>query len=448
MTLFWAIILLGILVSVHEFGHFLFAKLAGVRVLKFSLGFGPKLAGRKYGDTEYLISTIPLGGYVKMLGENPDEELKEEDRAFAYNCQPVWKRFLIVFAGPVFNIFFASLIFVFLFLSGVPVPYPDAGKIEENSPAAKAGLMTGDRIIEINGKSVESWGDIDSFMIDNPGKTLALRVKREGKIIELSVTPVKKTEKNIFGEDTKSWEIGVSPLLYPVIGEVMKGSRAKKAGLKKGDRIIQVDGKAIKIWQDLTSIIHDNPDVPLKFRIRRDGREMDLTITPEKQTFSTLGGADKTIGIIGIKPMGNDFIKRFNPIESAKLGIQKTWEISELTVLSLIKLIERVIPAETIGGPIMIFQVASQQASQGVVNFFTLMAFLSINLGILNLLPIPILDGGHIMFLGIEAIRRKPLDEKIISVSQKIGLAIILTLMALAFYNDIMRLVTGKQFPQ
>ena len=448
MTLLWAIILLGILIFVHEFGHFLFAKLAGVRVLKFSLGFGPKLVGRKYGDTEYLISSVPLGGYVKMLGENTDEELQEKDKPFAYNRQPVWKRFLIVLAGPVFNIFFASLIFVFLFLSGVPVPYPDVGKIEENSPAAKAGLMTGDRIIEINGESVESWGDIDSFMIDNPGKTLDLRVKRDGKIIELFVTPVKKTEKNIFGEGTESWEIGVSPLFYPVIGEVMKGSRAKKAGLMKGDRIIQVDGKTIKIWQDLTSIIHDNPDVPLKFRIRRGGREMDLTITPEKQTFEILGGTEKTIGIIGIKPMGNDFIKRFNPIESAKLGIQKTWEISELTVLSLIKLIQRVIPADTIGGPIMIFQVASQQASQGAINFLTLMAFLNINLGILNLLPIPILDGGHIMFLGIEAIRRKPLDEKIISISQRVGLAIILTLMAFAFYNDIMRLITGKQFPQ
>jgi len=448
VTLLWAIILLGILVFVHEFGHFLFAKLAGVRVLKFSLGFGPKLVGRKYGDTEYLISSVPLGGYVKMLGENTDEELQEKDKPFAYNRQPVWKRFLIVLAGPVFNIFFASLIFVFLFLSGVPVPYPDVGKIEENSPAAKAGLMTGDRIIEINGESVESWGDIDSFMIDNPGKTLDLRVKRDGKIIELFVTPVKKTEKNIFGEGTESWEIGVSPLFYPVIGEVMKGSRAKKAGLMKGDRIIQVDGKTIKIWQDLTSIIHDNPDVPLKFRIRRGGREMDLTITPEKQTFEILGGTEKTIGIIGIKPMGNDFIKRFNPIESAKLGIQKTWEISELTVLSLIKLIQRVIPADTIGGPIMIFQVASQQASQGAINFLTLMAFLNINLGILNLLPIPILDGGHIMFLGIEAIRRKPLDEKIISISQRVGLAIILTLMAFAFYNDIMRLITGKQFPQ
>ena len=215
MTFFSAIVLLGILIFVHELGHFLFAKKLGVRVLKFSLGFGPKLIGRKYGDTEYLVSAVPLGGYVKMLGEEPGDELKEEDKPFAYNYQPVWKRFLIVFSGPVFNLFFAAAIFFVVFLSGVPVPKPYAGKVMDNSPAAAAGLMTGDRIAAINGKTVSGWDDIDVSVNESHGEKLLFKIEREGKIIELTVTPEKKTGKNIFGENTEVMDIGIMPLLYP-----------------------------------------------------------------------------------------------------------------------------------------------------------------------------------------------------------------------------------------
>jgi regulator of sigma E protease len=447
MTFLSAVILLGIIIFIHELGHFLFAKLLGVRVLKFSLGFGPKLVGRKYGDTEYLISSIPLGGYVKMLGEEHAEELKEEEKPFAYNYQPVWKRFAIVFFGPLFNLIFAACIFILVFVSGVPVPYPDVGKIVNNSPAEKAGLMTGDRVIEINETPVQGWDEIDNLVDENTGNPLLFKIKRGSDIIKISVTPERKQEKGIFGEENWIWYLGVSPLIYPGIGEVMKDSRAEEAGLKKGDGIVEIEGVAIKTWQDMTEIIYENPEKPLRFKIKRKEHFIDLSITPEKKTFNTLEGEEKKIGLIGIKPSERNFTKKYGFSKAVTLGVKKTWDISVLTVVSLVKLVQRVIPADSIGGPILILQMAGEQASRGFLSFFLFMAIININLGILNLLPIPILDGGHILFLGIEAIRRKPLNEKIISIAQRIGLAIILTLMGFALYNDILRLITGKQFP-
>jgi regulator of sigma E protease len=356
MTFISAIVLLGILIFVHELGHFLFAKLMKVRVLKFSLGFGPKLVGKKYGDTEYLISAVPLGGYVKMLGEEPGEELTAEDRARAYNYQPVWKRFLIVLSGPVFNIFFASVLFIIIFIYGVPALFPD-------------------------------------------------------------------------------------------VGEVMKDSPAEQVGLMKGDRIIEIQGTKITEWSEMTGIIYESPNKSLNFKIQRDDEIIELTITPEKKTVTNIFGEEEEIGLIGIRPLGNKFTKKYSVPEAFYFGIKRTVEIAVLTVVSIIKLIQRIIPAETIGGPILILQMAGEQAARGMMNFFTFMAVISINLGVINLLPIPVLDGGHIMFLGIELFRRKPLSERAMATAQKVGLAVIIVIMAFALYNDIIRVVTGRGTP-
>ena len=448
MIIIYAAVLLGVLIFVHEAGHFLLAKLLGVKVLKFSLGFGPKIMGRKFGETEYLLSAVPLGGYVKMLGEEPGEELDESEKNRAYNYQPVWKRFSIVFSGPFFNLLFAAFIFVLIFLSGVSVPLPDIGNVQENSPAAAAGLLTGDRVEQINGKAVESWHDISMLLNDNPGKPLSFKIKRNDRVLDMPVHPEKKVDKNIFGEDKEVWSIGIEPLLFPVVGEVMKGSRAAEAGLLKGDRIIEIGGATLKTWQDMTAQIHASPEKSLQFKIQRGGQVMDMTITPKKETYKTPDGEEKAIGLIGIKPAGNDFVKKYGLPEAVSLGLKRTWDISALTILSMVKLIQRVIPSNTIGGPIMIFQMAGEQASQGALNFFTFMAVISINLGVLNLLPIPILDGGHILFLGIEAARRRPLSENTVMIAQKVGLVLLLSLMAFAFYNDIVRLFAGKMFQQ
>ena len=446
MMLFYATILLGILVFVHELGHFIVAKSLGIKVLKFSLGFGPKVVGKKYGETEYLLSAFPLGGYVKMLGEEPDEELDEAEKDRAYNYQPLWKRFSVVFSGPLFNLFFAVVIFVLIFLSGVPVQKPDIGNVTENSPAARAGLMMGDRVLEINGTPVLSWDEIEASVRQDMGRPVSLKIWRGGETLDVSVTPEKRAGKNIFGESKESWDIGISPLIYPIVGRVMNGTPAEKAGIREGDRIIDIGGTELKSGQDVTSIIHENPGRELRFKIKRDDQLIEFLISPEKKTEKTPDGKEKAIGLIGISPAPNDFVRTFGPVKALSLGITRTWEISALTLVSIVKLIQRVIPAETIGGPILIFQMAGQQASHGAMNFFSFMAVISINLGILNLLPIPVLDGGHILFLGIEALRRKPLSEKVIMASQRVGLAVLLMLMAFAFYNDIVRLITGKTF--
>ncbi|HMK50391.1 MAG TPA: RIP metalloprotease RseP [Thermodesulfovibrionales bacterium] len=356
MSILSAIILLGVIIFVHEFGHFLFAKLLKVRVEKFSLGFGPKIIGKKHGETEYLISAIPLGGYVKMLGETPDNELTEEEKPFAFNTQRLWKRFAIIFAGPFFNIVFAAVIFFFSFVNGMPVLLPDVGAVMTGTPAEKAGLLKGDRIAAIDGKSVTQWDEMTDIVRSSPGKLLRLEIQRGGRTLTLSVTPEKKKMKNLFGEE------------------------------KEG-------------------------------------------------------------GLIGIQPSGDTSVKRESVPDAFRDSISKTVELSELTVVSVVKLVQRVIPMNTVGGPIMIVQMAGEQASRGALSFFIFMAIININLGIINLFPIPILDGGHILFIGIEAIRKKPLSEKAISVSQKIGLAILLSLMVVVLYNDFVRLITGRQFP-
>lgn len=355
MTLLYAIILLGIIIFVHELGHFLIAKLMGVRVLKFSLGFGPKLIGKKIGETEYLISYIPFGGYVKMLGETQEDELTEEEKLFAYNHQPVWKRFMIVFSGPLFNILFALIIFFFIFMSGFPVLTPEIGSIVPDSPA-------------------------------------------------------------------------------------------QTVGLKEGDRILKINGLDIKQWDEMTKIIHNSPEVPLNLKIQRDNKTLDVKIIPERKKIKDFFGEEREVGLIGIKPSGKTVIRQDNFIKAFENSIVRTVEISVLTFISILKLIQRAIPMDTIGGPILIVQMAGEQASQGLLNFFIFMAIINVNLGVLNLLPIPVLDGGHILFLIIEAIRRKPLNEKILTISQRIGLAFIISLMLLVLYNDIMRLITGKQF--
>ncbi len=450
MIIVYAAVLLGILVFVHELGHFLLAKMLGVKVLKFSLGFGPKILGRKVGETEYLLSAVPLGGYVKMLGQedmpSEAEEIPETEKHRSYNFQPVWKRFVIVFSGPLFNMIFAAFVFILIFMAGVPAPLPDIGDVQENSPAAAAGLRTGDRVEQINGKTIESWHEISGILNRNSGQTLVFKVVRNDRIVEVPIKPEKKMDKNIFGEDKEAWHIGITPLILPEVGAVMKGSRAEKAGLKRGDKVIEVEGTVLQTWQNMTTLIHASPEKPLKFKIQRGEQFIDMTIVPKEESYKTPDGEEMVIGLVGIKPAGNDFIKKYGLFESASLGLQRTWDISELTVLSIVKLIQRIIPSSTIGGPIMIFQMAGEQASQGALNFFTFMAVISINLGILNLLPIPILDGGHILFLGIEAIRKKPLSDNVIMIAQKAGLVFLLTLMALAFYNDIVRLFDGKIF--
>lgn len=360
MSILSAIFLFGFLIFVHELGHFIFAKLSGVKVLKFSLGFGPKLIGKQIGETEYVLSAVPLGGYVKMLGQEDVGEVEEEAEKFekerSFRYKPIYQRVLIALSGPLFNILTATVIFFFVFLTGLPTLLPVVGEIMPDTPAARAGLLKGDKIIEANGTPVAQWAEMTEIIHNNPNKRLTLKVQRDAQLITVPITPESKKVPDIFGEE-------------------------------------------------------------------------------------------KEVGLIGIKPSGETIIVREGLIDSVKNAFLRTWDISKLTVVGIIKLIQRIIPAETIGGPILIFQLAERQASAGPMSFFFFAAVISINLGILNLLPIPVLDGGHILFLGIEAIKGKPLSEKTMMVAQRIGLVLLIMLMVFAFYNDIFRLISGKPLP-
>jgi regulator of sigma E protease len=352
-TIISTIIVLGILVFVHELGHFLLAKKLGVGVLTFSLGFGPKIFWKKIGETQYQIAAVPLGGFVKMIGENPEEEVKEELRDRSFSNQPVWKRALIIGAGPFFNFFLAIVLFSTINLFGIPYSPPKVGEVNPGLPAEVAGLKKGDLILSIDGQEIKKWEDLSRIIRSSQGKELMLRVKRNGETLEIRVTPKPSSVKNLFGE--------------------------------------------------------------------------------EVSTF-----------VIGITHSGEVLIEKVNPLVALGNGFIQTYQGIKLTLVGIVKLIQGVIPGKTIGGPILIAQMAGEQARRGLLSLALFMAILSINLGVINLFPIPILDGGHFLFLTLEAILRKPVSIRKMEIAQQIGLTLIILLMLFAFYNDLIRIISPE----
>ncbi|MFH1487869.1 MAG: RIP metalloprotease RseP [Pseudomonadota bacterium] len=347
------IVVLGILIFFHELGHFLVAKYFGVKVLKFSLGFGYKLIGKQIGETEYIISTVPLGGYVKMLGENDDESesLSVAESARSFNNQTVFRRIAIVAAGPFFNLLLALFLFCGLYLvSGIHVMTTEVGQVRENSPAEKAGFQKGDIIMAVDGKDIGSWSEIKSQVQKRAGETMTIVVQRGGKFLSLTVVPETSVEKNLFGEEIKS-------------------------------------------------------------------------------------------ALIGIVAAGTYKQVELGPRSAVAEAFRKTWEVTSLTCLTIVKLFQRVIPIKTLGGPILIGQMTGQLARENITYLIPFMAVISVNLAVLNLLPVPILDGGVILFLLIELIIGKPISIRKRDLAQKFGLFLLLLLMAVVFYNDITRLL-------
>jgi regulator of sigma E protease len=343
-----AVVGLGVLIVFHEFGHFLLAKLSGVGVLTFSVGFGPKLWVKKKGETEYALSAFPLGGYVKMVGEDPEEEVKAVDLERSFAHKSLLKRTAIVAAGPGFNLLLAVFLLMIVFLFyGVPVLSNLIGAVEPESPAAQAGLQKGDRIVAVDGQAVTAWDDLSSKIKQSAGRSLDLRVQRSGEELVMTVEPRKREVKNIFGELKEDWMIGIG----------------SQVSIEKGD-----PGLAI-----------------------------------------------------------------------SKAFVQ-TYEYSKLTLIGLYKMITREVSPRNLGGPILIAQMAGQQAQEGIGSFLAFLAVLSINLGVLNLLPVPVLDGGHLFFFAIEAIIGRPVSIKYREKAQQVGIFLLLLLMIFAFANDIFRL--------
>jgi regulator of sigma E protease len=427
MTLIYFLIVLGILVFVHEFGHFIMAKMAGVRVEKFSLGMGPKLIGYKKGDTEYLISALPLGGYVKMAGENPDEE--PTGAADEFQSKTVWQRVKIAATGPLTNIVLAFIVMPLVFIIGTYAEGPaKVGYVEKGSPAEKAGFRAGDVIEEINGRTISSWTKALSLIAVNPDTDVTVNLDRQGEKKTLTLRPAIATELKIGMS-------GLVPDMPAEVGRLRPGLPAEKAGLKVHDKILAIDGKTVYHWNQFSTFVKESSGKTLRLTIEREGKRIEQSVTPVMD-----GGRY----VIGVEPFVRLVFKKYGFFESVRLGFQKTIEAIDLTFITLKKLLSFGLSIKTLGGPVMIAQMSGQAAAMGLSAFLGLLAMISISLGILNLLPIPVLDGGMILFLVIEAIRKKPLSRRTMEVAQSIGAAVLITLIAVVSYNDIMRAFFSK----
>jgi regulator of sigma E protease len=428
---------LAALIFVHELGHFLIARKCGVTVEKFSIGFGPKIIGFTSKGTEYLIAAIPLGGYVKMKGEDPGEELTDTEGSFS--AATVYQRLAIAFGGPLFNFIFAIVIYICVYMVGLPASGTDVGKVLKNTPAQKAGIQTGDRIIEIDGKKIIYWHQLTNIVHNAPGKKMEFAIERDSKtILTMSITPNAKQVSDLFGDKTEVGLIGVERLGRRVAA-IKTGSPADRAGLQVGDDILSVDGTQIIGFSDLKTAALDKPGQELSFRISREGQEQILKVTPELKASTDLKGNKVSSGYLGFGISGVMVTERYSFLGATQRGLGKTWEMIHLIGVSIKKLITGSISPKNIGGPIMIFQAYGDHAEQGILDFVLLTALLSINLGLLNLLPIPVLDGGHIFFFLIEIIKGKPISEANRERAAQVGLFMLLSLMIFAFYNDIMR---------
>jgi regulator of sigma E protease len=442
ITLIAGIVMLGILVFIHELGHFCVAKLAGVKVLKFSLGFGPKLISRQVGETEYMICAVPLGGYVQMLGEGSGEDgegapLDEADLQRSFARQSVSRRTAIVAAGPLMNLIFPFLIMPVAFLVGVNLPAfldraPCLGFVLADSDGGRAGFLPGDCIEAVNGDPVPTWTGANMALISHAGSELRLTVTRSGERLDLVMIP-----ENGGLEGLRS--IGLFPVQEALIGGLAPGMPAQAAGMEEGDRILAIDETPINSWYDLKQAIQEGHGNSQTFQIDRRGERLALNIKPAREETN---GEDF---LIGISPFQETVFKRFGPVAAFKAGAERSMELIELTLVFIQKLFTGHVSTKNIGGPITVVQIAGQAAQTDVASILSVLAFLSIQLGILNLLPIPILDGGHLFFNLVEAVFRRPLSLRTREIAQQVGLVLLIMLMVLAFYNDIVRLFFGGQ---
>lgn len=440
LTVVAGIIMLGILVFVHELGHFCVAKLAGVKVLRFSLGFGPRLVSRQWGETEYMICAVPLGGYVQMLGEGGGEEgetaeLSPEERKRSFAEQPVSRRTAIVAAGPLMNLLFPFLVLPLAYMTGIDLPAyldrpPCIGYVAAESEASSAGFRADDCIVAVNGDQVSTWSETNKNLIAHAGSSLAFRVTRGLESVTLTMTP-----EDGGLEGLRS--LGLHPHQDAVVGGVAPGMPAQAAGIEPGDRVVAIGGNPIDSWYDLRPAIQSLEGLPTTFTIERENRLLTLTIQPVRE--------DGTEYLVGVAPQQETVHKRFGPLAAIRAGAERTVELVEITLLFIQKLFAGHVSTKNIGGPITVVQIAGQAAQTDLSSVFTILAFLSIQLGILNLFPIPILDGGHLFFNLFELVFRRPLSLRVREIAQQIGLVLIVLLMLLAFYNDIVRVFVGGQ---
>lgn len=438
---------IGIIVTVHEFGHYWVAKKLGVKVLRFSVGFGKPLFKKLGGEdnTEYVLASIPLGGYVKMLDER-EGDVSESEVHRAFNRQNVWKRFAIVSAGPIFNFIFAALAYWITFVAGVDGVRPTVGEVQAGGIAAQAEIHARDTFTHIEGNSVETWQQTSIQMLNSALKNGSVNatLNREDSS-SVNVTLNLSDTKQLLAEGNLLEKIGVSPWRYQYqakFGEIKSGA-AKSAGIQEGDKVVSVDGMEVDSWVELVTYIQERPEIPIQFQLLRGGEELSLQVKPDANDLD-----GKVVGRIGAYPYvdkqqleAQKVVVRYGVFESFGKGLAKTWEVSVLTLKLLWKLVVGEASLKNISGPVTIAEYAGVSAAIGFSAFVGALAIISISIGILNLLPIPVLDGGHLFYYLVEMVKGSPVSEKFEAAGQRVGIIMLAGLMTLAFYNDIQRLL-------
>ena len=447
-SIFAFVLAIGILVAVHEYGHYLIARLIGVKVLRFSIGFGRPIWLRRWGtdQTEYCVSAVPLGGYVKLLDER-EGNVDTVDLPRAFNRQPIPKRIAVLVAGPMMNFVFAVFAYWAMFVIGVPGAQPIIGDVTEASIAANAGLAEGDRIVQVGEQPVATWegailaildsiladGDMPMQVVDRQDDRRTVRLDVQGKMTELT-----EPGKMFSGLGITPW----APPWFPLVMDVQAGSPAETAGLLPGDLILRLDGDPVHNGADWVRLVQSKPDQTVQLVVERGGAELQLTVGLASKLSE--GNPVGWIGTTTTVPPGvldrYRADQRYSFGESFGVALKRTWSMSALTVRMVGRMITGEVSAKNISGPINIAQYAGYSASGGLVSFLSFLAIVSISLGILNLLPIPMLDGGQVVYQVLEAFKGSPLSERAQLIGQQIGIAILVVLMSFAFYNDLARI--------
>jgi regulator of sigma E protease len=427
ITLLAFVFVLGVLIFVHELGHFLAARRIGIRVLTFSLGFGPKLFSFRRGDTEYCVSVIPLGGYVKMAGETPDEPLTGREDEFLSKSK--WQRFQVLIMGPVMNILLAFVLTWVVLLRGAEIPAyldrpPVVGAVVAQSPADRAGIKAGDRLVSVAGRPVTTWEDAGVAIGTKARREVAIELVRDGRTETVRVTPDAEGKFEV-------GNIGVLPDSRPAIRSLVSGEPAQKAGLKPGDVVISVNGERMLNGAQLSETIAKHANQPIALSVERHGSPLSFTLTP------ALRGSK---GMIGIQIGEETRIIQPGPVQALDLSLKKNYEYGGLIFRTLGGLLTRETSPKQLMGPVAIAQLSGEYAALGWIPLFSLMAMISLNLGILNLLPIPVLDGGHIFIMAIEAIARRDFSAKVKENMLLAGFVVLMLLMVTVIYNDLMRI--------
>lgn len=444
------VLALGILIVVHEFGHYLVARWCGVKVLRFSVGFGKALFARRIGpdNTEWALAAFPLGGYVKMLDER-EAPVEQHELHRAFNRQPVGKRFAIVLAGPVANFLLAIVLYWGLFSQGMEELRPLLGKPSEQTVAERAGFVDGELITAVAGQKIDTWQELRwkllRHALDNaPVKIEVINGRNElnERSLDLSGISTEHLEGDLLQQ------IGLRlyrPDMPPIIGKITADSVAERAGLAVGDEVVAIDGKAIDHWMDVVSAIRAAASREIEIEYRRGDQATSVRLTPAEAVEN-----GRRLGRIGIGPQETAFDRsrlmttvRYSPVEALSKAIQTTWETSAFSLSILGRMVTGDVSWKNLSGPVTIADYAGQSARLGLSYYLKFLALISISLGVLNLLPIPILDGGHLMYYIVEIIKGGPVSEKVMEIGQQVGLALLVMLMAFAFYNDINRLLSG-----